>query len=319
MTTPPLPSFSAQASSPLQSASPAPTSTGLLHALEHPLADKRLQILRAVAQVGSISGAARQVGVSYKAAWQALDILSNLAGIDLVQRNMGGVGGGGAQLTPAGQTLLQAANSWQQAREQLHQQLQTSWQQTQTQTQSPSTEQAGGSPQPFMPPASAVPCTAIPPTPTPIPAPLGLSGWGGLGLQTSMRNQWPCVLQALNLEGALALVQLQALHAPAMQVQARITAESAELLALAPGQTLLALAKATAVQVGTGADVEGSYNTWPAHIQRIHPGSAGDEVAVELFSGLQLVGFAPAHCGWKVGHAVCVQLAYSAVVLALAN
>lgn len=81
----------------------------IAEALGHGTADKRLEILRRVGEAGSISQAAREAGVSYKAAWQALDTLSNLAGAALVERAVGGAGGGGARLTPAGSALLQAA------------------------------------------------------------------------------------------------------------------------------------------------------------------------------------------------------------------
>jgi molybdate transport system regulatory protein len=72
-------------------------------------ADKRIQILQLVGEHGSISQAARVAGVSYKAAWQALHTLTNLAGEALVDSSVGGAGGGGARLTPAGQRLLDAA------------------------------------------------------------------------------------------------------------------------------------------------------------------------------------------------------------------
>ncbi len=72
-------------------------------------ADKRLEILQLVGRHGSISQAARAAGVSYKAAWQALHTLTNLAGEPLVDSSVGGAGGGGARLTAAGQRLLQAA------------------------------------------------------------------------------------------------------------------------------------------------------------------------------------------------------------------
>ncbi len=91
----------------------------LAGALGHELADKRIDILRRIGEAGSISEAARAAGVSYKAAWQAIDTLSNLAGAALVERAVGGSGGGGAQLTPAGRQLLQAAALMQQAREQV--------------------------------------------------------------------------------------------------------------------------------------------------------------------------------------------------------
>ena len=84
-------------------------------ALGHGISDKRIDILRAIARTGSISQAARDVSVSYKAAWQAVDTLTNLAGTPLVARAVGGSGGGGAQLTEAGHQLLAAADAMAQA------------------------------------------------------------------------------------------------------------------------------------------------------------------------------------------------------------
>ncbi len=78
-------------------------------ALSHEPADKRIDILRLVGESGSISQAAREAGVSYKAAWQAIDTLTNLAGVMLVERAVGGSGGGGAKITPAGAQLLAVA------------------------------------------------------------------------------------------------------------------------------------------------------------------------------------------------------------------
>jgi molybdate transport system regulatory protein len=88
----------------------------LAQALGHEAADKRLDILKRIGEVGSISEAARGAGVSYKAAWQAVEILSNLAGSALVEKSVGGSGGGGASLTPAGKQLLEAADLLNQAR-----------------------------------------------------------------------------------------------------------------------------------------------------------------------------------------------------------
>ena len=82
----------------------------IANALSPPAVDKRLEVLRQVGVTGSISQAAREVGVSYKAAWQAIDTLTNLSGAALVDRAVGGAGGGGARLTAAGEQLLQAAD-----------------------------------------------------------------------------------------------------------------------------------------------------------------------------------------------------------------
>ena len=80
-------------------------------ALGQDRADRRIAILREIGAQGSISQAARAVGVSYKAAWQALDTLTNLAGVALVERVVGGAGGGGARLTEAAHELLAAADA----------------------------------------------------------------------------------------------------------------------------------------------------------------------------------------------------------------
>lgn len=92
------------------------SSPDLTLALGSEIADKRIDILRRLGEVGSISQAARSAGVSYKAAWQALETLSNLAGTPLIEKVVGGTGGGGAQLTQAGQQVLQGAEKLAQAR-----------------------------------------------------------------------------------------------------------------------------------------------------------------------------------------------------------
>ncbi|MDD2881906.1 MAG: LysR family transcriptional regulator [Rhodoferax sp.] len=88
-------------------------------ALRDPASDKRLEVLRLVGQSGSISQAAREVGISYKAAWQALDTLTNLSGVALVDRTVGGSGGGGARITVQGQALLVLADELAAARRQV--------------------------------------------------------------------------------------------------------------------------------------------------------------------------------------------------------
>ena len=80
--------------------------------------DKRLDILRRIAHAGSISEAARGAGVSYKAAWQSLETLSNLAGGALVEKSVGGRAGGGTKLTARGEDVLRLAEELARARAQ---------------------------------------------------------------------------------------------------------------------------------------------------------------------------------------------------------
>lgn len=84
--------------------------------LAHQSTDKRIDILRRIGEGGSISEAARRAGVSYKAAWQAIETLGNLAGMPMVEKAVGGSGGGGAVLTPAGRRVLEAAAMLDKAR-----------------------------------------------------------------------------------------------------------------------------------------------------------------------------------------------------------
>ena len=62
-----------------------PSALHYAQAFGHETTDKRLDILQRIGEVGSISEAARGARVSYKAAWQALETLSNLAGAPLLE------------------------------------------------------------------------------------------------------------------------------------------------------------------------------------------------------------------------------------------
>ncbi len=93
-------------------------------ALGSAMTDKRLDVLRAIHALGSISQAARAAGVSYKAAWQAVETLGNLAGVPLIEKAVGGSGGGGARLTAHGLELLRAADLLNQARQEALAQIQ---------------------------------------------------------------------------------------------------------------------------------------------------------------------------------------------------
>lgn len=66
----------------------------------------RVALLARIAECGSITRAAKAIGMSYKAAWDAIDTMNNLAGEPLVERLAGGKGGGGTRLTPRGERLV---------------------------------------------------------------------------------------------------------------------------------------------------------------------------------------------------------------------
>lgn len=280
-----------------------PAQLSLSDALGHALTDKRIDILRQIGEGGSISQAARAVGVSYKAAWQALDTLTNLAGTPLVMRAVGGAGGGGAQLSDAGRELLAAADAMAQARGAVL----SRWQ---------STPHAG--------PALA-----------------------RLAVRTSMRNHLPAVVHRLEMLGQIVRVHLQIgpdsapdVAGTAPTLASRITRESAQLLGLRPGLAVQVLCKATAVRVErvasgrslstapapaaapAAAPAQGAVLDTcrlPAKAVRVVRGASGDEVSVELFAGLFMVGFAAAGSGLRAGSRVQLVLEENAVVLALVD
>lgn len=67
---------------------------------------QRIALLQHIADQGSITRAAKSAGLSYKATWDAIDELNNLAQKPLVERSVGGRGGGGAQLSAEGERVL---------------------------------------------------------------------------------------------------------------------------------------------------------------------------------------------------------------------
>ena len=67
---------------------------------------QRIALLQHISEQGSITRAAKSAGISYKAAWDAIDELNNLAQTPLVERSVGGKGGGGARLSVAGERVL---------------------------------------------------------------------------------------------------------------------------------------------------------------------------------------------------------------------
>ncbi|WP_022850422.1 TOBE domain-containing protein [Limisalsivibrio acetivorans] len=69
---------------------------------------KRIELLRAVRESGSISSAAKKAGMSYKGAWDSINTMNEISPETLVQSKTGGSGGGGAQLTEYAEDMLRA-------------------------------------------------------------------------------------------------------------------------------------------------------------------------------------------------------------------
>jgi len=70
------------------------------------LGDARIRLLEAIDHYGSISQAAKVIRLSYKAAWDAVDAMNNVAAQALLHRSAGGRYGGGTRLTDYGRRLV---------------------------------------------------------------------------------------------------------------------------------------------------------------------------------------------------------------------
>ncbi len=70
------------------------------------LLEKRIVLLHAIEEHGSISKAAKAVPMSYKSAWEAVDTMNSLSPEPIVCRETGGKDGGGTTITSYGESLL---------------------------------------------------------------------------------------------------------------------------------------------------------------------------------------------------------------------
>jgi molybdate transport system regulatory protein len=66
----------------------------------------KIALLEAIAEAGSISAAARSLGMSYRRAWELVAELNQTFSSPVVERITGGTGGGGAKLTRLGEALV---------------------------------------------------------------------------------------------------------------------------------------------------------------------------------------------------------------------
>ncbi|SDH16899.1 TOBE domain-containing protein [Propionivibrio dicarboxylicus] len=76
-----------------------------------------LELLERIDATGSISTAATDMGMSYKAAWQAVECMNNLSEHPVVERQTGGRKGGGTTLTPYGRRIIVAYRRLEKERE----------------------------------------------------------------------------------------------------------------------------------------------------------------------------------------------------------
>ena len=240
--------------------------------------DKRIDILRRIVDVGSISEAARGAGVSYKAAWQAIETLENLAGGPLVEKIVGGAKGGGTRLTETGLKVLEIADELARSRAEVLARFRLNHA-------------------------------------------TGLRNIGGSTLRTSMRNQFPARIVKMKMGSALVriILKIDETHL----LRASVTKESAQLLGLREGLDVLALTKATGVNITADfptTDVisdKRRENQLVGEIVRSDRASHGGECSLRLPSGLIVVGFAKGNHGLHLNQKAVASISPSSIVVAL--
>src|SRR5690625_6346953 len=84
---------------------------------------RRMALLAAIQEQGSIAAAARHINLSYKAAWDAVHTINSLSSEPLIICTTGGTRGGGAWLSPKALEILTLYQHMQQLHEQFLQQL----------------------------------------------------------------------------------------------------------------------------------------------------------------------------------------------------
>ena len=247
-------------------------------ALGHGMSDKRIDILRGIGRSGSISQAARDAGVSYKAAWQAIDTLTNLAGVPLVERAVGGTGGGGASLTAQGAELLDLAGALDAAKAMVQQRWRAA---------SGAAEQA------------TVPFALRTSMRNQLPATVaGIETIGPLA-RVSLRIGEAQTVSARITRESVELLGL----VPGQRVIVLCKATAVSVVRVEPSSKTK---RPPAVN-----QLEGK----AANVER---GDQGDEVSLALAGGGQLVGFATPGSAIHVRHRVIARIDEAALVIALA-
>ena len=67
----------------------------------------RVALLETIEAAGSISAAADRLQIPYRRAWEKVQEIEAGLGVKVVETAVGGVGGGGARLTPAGRQAIE--------------------------------------------------------------------------------------------------------------------------------------------------------------------------------------------------------------------
>ncbi|KAB2966429.1 TOBE domain-containing protein [Zoogloea sp.] len=249
------------------------------------LGDTRIRLLEAISRYGSISQAAKAVPLSYKAAWDAVDAMNNLAEEPLVERAVGGKHGGGTNLTEYGRRVIAmyraVEQEYQQAIDRLAARLgdggETNVRQFQTLLRR-------------------------------------------MSMRTSARNQFVGTVSGLR-EGEVSF-EVRIRLDDANEVVAVITRASAENLELGIGSEVHAFVKAPSVLLITdpNARTTARNHLW-GQVTAIHEGPVSSEVTITLPSGRNITSVVTHdsidNLTLSVGSPACAVFQATSVILAV--
>ncbi len=249
------------------------------------LGDTRVRLLEAIDIHGSISQAAKHVPLSYKAAWDAVDAMNNLADQPLVERSTGGKAGGGSRLTEHGRRVIA-----------LYRAMQAEYQAALDRLAEQFSALPGGDARSFQ------------------------RLLRRMAVRTSARNQFVGTVCALR-EGPVDF-EVRVRLDESLELAAVVTRESAETLGLAIGSEVIALVKASSLLVFTDASLRiSARNQLWGTVTRVVDGPVNAEVVIDLGSGRTAVAVltrdAVAALGLAEGVRACAAFKVSSVILAV--
>jgi len=216
---------------------------------------RRIALLKQIEQTGSISQGAKNAGISYKSAWDAINEMNTLSEQTLVDRATGGKGGGGAVLTRYGQRLIKLYDLLAQIQQKAFDVLSDD---------------------------DALPLDSL------------LAAISRFSLQTSARNQWFGTVTARDRAQVQQHVDIL-LADGTTRLKVAITAQSGERLGLDEGKEVLVLLKAPWVNITRDAEqVKTADNQLRGTISQIERGEEQSEVLMTLPDGQTLCATVPA-------------------------
>jgi molybdate transport system regulatory protein len=249
------------------------------------LGDTRIRLLESIHAHGSISQAAKHVPLSYKAAWDAVDAMNNLADQPLVERTSGGKHGGGTVLTAYGHKVIALYRAIEAEQQAALDRLMARW--------------------------GDVPAGDV----------RSFQQWlRRMGMRTSARNQLACTVCGLR-EGVVDMevyLRLDDEH----ELVAIITRDSAENLDVRLGAEVVALVKASAVLLMTdeGLRVSARNQLWGT-VSRVVAGPVNTEVTLDLAGGKTVTAVVTQESvstlGIEVGGRACAVFKSSSVILSV--